>query len=69
MDAQRTRPGGRFLMREREAAMPELAEQIKPVAAPQRWPLPCMARIEAGALIYMARRCDLTVEKFCERYQ
>ena len=69
MDAQRARPGGRFLMREREAAMPEPVEQVKPVATPQRWPLPCMARIGADALVFLARRCKLTVEEFCERYQ
>ena len=71
MKAQQTRPGGRYVFIERGGLeVAELVEEYQP-APPQPLttvPLWEHARIQAGAVLTMAKVCEVSVTEFVRRY-
>jgi hypothetical protein len=71
MKAQQTRPGGRHVLIERggrEVAV-QVEEQQAPVAQQATTaPLWEHAKIQAGAVLTMAKVCEVSVPEFVRRY-
>jgi len=67
MKAQQTRPGGRHVLVERgglKIAVP--VQEVQPL--PATAPLWEHARIQAGAVLVLARACEVSVPEFIRRY-